>query len=64
MRRVPGFYELLEARADPNHPNHAQVREWLDDYDPDLIDELPIKYALGRLASRRNAAKARINKGA
>uniref|UniRef100_B0T9Z8 Plasmid pRiA4b ORF-3 family protein n=1 Tax=Caulobacter sp. (strain K31) TaxID=366602 RepID=B0T9Z8_CAUSK len=43
---VPGFYEMLEARGDPDHPNHAQAAEWLDDYDPDVIDEEPIKYAL------------------
>jgi hypothetical protein len=61
---VLGFYEMLQARADPDHPDHAEAREWLDDYDgdPDIIEELPIKYALGRIASRRNAAKARIAK--
>jgi hypothetical protein len=59
---VPGFYNLLDARADPAHPAHASAVAWLDDYDPDLIEELPIKYALGRLAARRNAAKARLAK--
>jgi hypothetical protein len=28
--------------------------EWLDDYDPDAFDELPIKYALDRIANQRN----------
>ena len=56
---IPGFYHMLDALADPNHPDHADVNEWLDEYDPDIIDELPIKYALGRIANRRNAAKAR-----
>ena len=42
----PGFYAMLEAVADPNHPNHAETKEWLDEYDPKVIDELPIKYAL------------------
>jgi hypothetical protein len=32
------------------------------DYDPDTFDALPIKYALGRIANRRNAAKARSAK--
>lgn len=59
---VPGFYDLLDARADPEHPNHADAKAWLDDYDPDQLDELPIKFALGRLAARRNSAEARINK--
>ena len=27
---------------------------------PDTVGELPIKYALSRIANRRNAAKARI----
>ena len=59
---LPGFYNLLEARADPGHPDHADAVAWLEDYDPDLIEELPIKYALGRIAARRNAAKARLAK--
>ena len=59
---IPGFYDMLEALADPNHPNHADATEWADEYDPDTIDELPIKYALLRIANRRNAAKARLVK--
>lgn len=55
----PGFRELLEAVANPNHPNHAEATEWLHEYDPDVIDELPIKYALNRIANRRNAARSR-----
>jgi hypothetical protein len=57
---IPGFYALLEAVADPNHPNHAEAKEWLDEYDPKVIDDLSIKYALSRIANRRNAAKARL----
>lgn len=59
---IPGFYETLEAAADPSHPNHAEARELLEDYDPRVIDELPIKYGLSRIANRRNAAKARLAK--
>ncbi|MCT8997818.1 plasmid pRiA4b ORF-3 family protein [Chelativorans intermedius] len=59
---IPGFYDMLDALADPDHPNHADATEWADDYDPDTIDELPIKYALSRIANRRNAAKARLVK--
>ena len=50
---------LSMARNDPEDPDHAEAVEYLDDYDPDTIDELPIKYALGRIAARRNAAKTR-----
>jgi hypothetical protein len=61
---VPGFYDLLVARADPNDDNHADAVAWLDEYDPDAVDELPIKFALGRIAARRNAARARLAKQA
>lgn len=59
---IPGFYDKLEAKADPDHPDHEEIVEWLRDYDPDLIEELPIKYALGRIAARRNAARVRLAK--
>lgn len=61
---IPGFYEMLEARADPNHPDHAEISEWLDGYDADRLDVFPIQVALGRIAARRNAAAKRIIKPA
>jgi hypothetical protein len=61
---IPGFYEMLEARADPEHPDHADVSEWLDGYDPDDLDLFPIQVALDRIAARRNAAAKRIIKPA
>jgi hypothetical protein len=54
-----GFSDMLDALADPDHPNHADATEWADDYDPYTIDELVIKYALPRIANHRNDAKAR-----
>ena len=59
---ISGFYEMLEARADPNHDDHAEISEWLDGYDPDDFDVFPIQVALGRIAARRNAAAKRIIK--
>ena len=59
---IPGFYELLEAIADPAHPSHAHLKQWAGDYDPAAFDVLPIKYALRRIANRRNAARARLAK--
>jgi Plasmid pRiA4b ORF-3-like protein len=59
---IPGFYEFLEALADPAHPSHADVTEWAGDYDPAVIDLLGIKYGLSRIANRRNAARTRIAK--
>ena len=61
---IPGFYEMLKARADPDHPDHAEISEWLEGYDPDALDVFPIKVALGRIAARRNAAAKRIMKKA
>ena len=56
---IPGFYEFLQAIADPTHPSHADLKAWAGDYDPNTFDALPIKYALGRIANRRNVARAR-----
>ena len=56
---IPGFYAALEALADPSHPEHADIVDWLDGYDPDTFDELPLKIAIGRIASRRRAGKVR-----
>lgn len=59
---IPGFYGLLDALENPKHEFHAEAREHLEGYDPHEIDELPIKYALGRIAARRNAARKRLRK--
>lgn len=59
---IPGYYNMLDALADPDHPDHAEIAEYLEDWDPKEIDELPLKIALGRIANRRNAAKTRIAK--
>jgi hypothetical protein len=61
---IPGFYDKLEARVDSNHPDHEEIVVGLDDYDPETIEELPIKYALDRIAARRNAARVRLAKKA
>ena len=29
-----GFADMLEAEADPRHPNHAGFAEWLGEFDP------------------------------
>ena len=61
---LPGFYEKLEIAADPSHPEHAEIKKWLNDYDPQAIDDMQIKISLGRIAKRRNAARARLAKPA
>jgi hypothetical protein len=47
---IQGFYDKLDVMADPEHPEHAEIMEWLGDYDPKRIDERSIKTALGRIA--------------
>ncbi|HEY5301348.1 MAG TPA: plasmid pRiA4b ORF-3 family protein [Acetobacteraceae bacterium] len=59
---IPGYYNMLDALADPEHPDHADVAEYLEDWDPREIDEFPLRVALGRIANRRNAARTRIAK--
>jgi hypothetical protein len=59
---IPCFYEMLEAGANPTHPDHAEISEWLEDYDPDELDVFPIQVALGRIAACCNAAAKRILK--
>jgi hypothetical protein len=61
---IPGFYDKLDARADPRHPDHAEIAEWLEDYDPDELDVPLIQAALSRIAARRNSAATRIIKPA
>jgi Plasmid pRiA4b ORF-3-like protein len=59
---LSGFYETLDAATDPEHEDHIEAKRWLADYDPKNFDELPIKYALSRIANQRNGAKARLAK--
>ena len=61
---MPGFYDKIDIAADPGHPEHGEIMEWLGDYDPKAIDETQVKIALGRIAKRRNATRARLAKPA
>ncbi|HMD61080.1 MAG TPA: plasmid pRiA4b ORF-3 family protein [Opitutaceae bacterium] len=36
---IPGYYHLVQAMANPRHPEHRRLLEWLGDpYDPEAID--------------------------
>lgn len=51
---IPGFYELLDALADPNHEQHQEMRDWVgDDFDPQAfsVDEVNRKLAPRRRRS-------------
>lgn len=54
-----GFYDMIDVIADPAHPDHAFLKEWAGDYDPDAFDPVEIKHALDRIANRHNTAKVR-----
>ncbi len=62
LRRHSGVLRAARRRRRSRHPEHAEAEEWLAEYDPNVIDELRIKYALRRIANRREAAKARLSK--
>ena len=59
---IPGFYDRLDALADPDHPDHAEIKEWLSEYDPETIDEASINRALGRIANQGRGGKAGTGK--
>ena len=59
---IPGFYRVLEVLADADHPDHDEVTDWLGEYDPKVIDEVRLKFALARIANRRAAGRKRSGK--
>lgn len=48
---IPGYYNLLEAIADPRHPEHDHYLDWLGDepLDPTAVDRDTINKALGTI---------------
>lgn len=45
-----GYADLLEALADPNHPQHEEVIEWMGGaFDPGRFDLVIVDAALGRV---------------
>jgi hypothetical protein len=59
---IGGFYAMLDILADPDHEEHEEIREWLDDYDPSFVDEETIGFGLSRIARARHAAQVRMRK--
>ncbi len=55
----PGFFDFLEAVANPQHSDHRRLIEWYGGpYDPDDLDLLALRLRLGAIAKRRHAGKA------
>lgn len=61
---IYGFYDKLDIRTDPNDPDHAHITEWFGDYDPDKLDEMPIRFALARIAARAKGVATHTTKSA
>lgn len=40
---IPGFYEFLEAQADPGHPDHAYPDDWYDKASNGFVGLAPLK---------------------
>lgn len=49
---VPGYENLLQVLGDPTHPEHADMREWAGDFDPERFDLAAINLRLASLRSR------------
>ena len=56
---IPGFYDKLDMAADPDHPDHADIKEWLGDYDPETVDVASINRAFARLTGQGRGGKSR-----
>jgi hypothetical protein len=54
---LPGFYNLLDALADEDHPDHEELSEFFEEYDPRVIDGEKIEYGLSRIARARKGGK-------
>jgi len=55
---IPGFYELVDALADPNHEQHQEMRDWIGgDFDPQAFSVEEVNRKLAPKRRRSSAAK-------
>lgn len=55
---IPGYYNLLDALADPQHPEHEEIRDWIgDDFDPQLFSVDSVNQKLAPKRRRSSTAK-------
>jgi hypothetical protein len=58
-----GYYDFLDAMADPAHENHADMLAWYGGpFDPEDMDRTRSAWRVGRLAVRRRAGKEAYEK--
>src|SRR5258708_1799653 len=56
---IGGFYNLLDIIGDPNHEEHEEMLEWVDDdYDPEAFSLDDVNRTLARFHRRRRKASA------
>ena len=59
----PGYANLLEAFADPKHPEHAEMLEWMDGpFDPAQFQRDSINRALKPKPARKAPAKSKARR--
>jgi hypothetical protein len=57
---VPGFYNLLEAIADPEHEQHEELLEWVsEDFDPEAFSVDEVNQRLAGLQRRVGKASGK-----
>ena len=57
---VPGYYQLLNIIADPSHPEHGRLLDWVGPgFDPERFDISRINSALARIKRRDVTAPSR-----
>ena len=54
---VWGFYEMLEALADPRHPRHEEFRDWIGEFDPQAFSIERVNRLLKPARRRGNARR-------
>jgi hypothetical protein len=56
---IPGYYELIEALADPEHDRHEEISEWISDgFDP---QDFSVENVNRMLSPKRRPGKAAKN---
>ncbi len=49
---IGGFYDLLSVAADPQHPEHEEMRDWLgEDYDPEDFSADQVNRSFARFSA-------------